>query len=264
MTLRPEQDALIARLKDVFEADDRIASAWLAGSTGKGTADAFSDIDITAVLEDEDDRAACVAEYGGRQNPVCETLWLRHEFGRLVMAVTAEWERYDIHFMTGPEFRAVDPATVKPLVRANRPPSGKSFAGEPSPPEKLHGIVQEFLRVLGLLFVGAGRHEILVGAEGTRLQRNALIDLMIEANGNPARGGAKRLNEFLTEDQRLALEDTLRFEPTVEGLIKANLDIARLFLPLAKQIFAERGMTWPAKFEDATLAHLKRRLGVEL
>ena len=263
MSLRPEQEALIERLRAVLEADDRIASAWLSGSTGKGTADEWSDIDVTAVLIDEDDRAACVAEYAGKQNPVCATLWLRHEYGRLVMAVTDQWERYDIHFMTGPEFRAVDPATVKPLVRATKPPSGKPASGQPMLPEKLHGLVQEFLRVMGLLNVAVGRREFIVGAEGVLLLRKMLIDLMVEANGSPVRGGAKRLNEFLTEDQRLALEESLVFEASPEALIKANITLARLFVPLAKQIFAERGMTWPTAFEEATRAHVKKTTGAE-
>src|SRR4029077_6324408 len=103
-------------------ADDRIVSAWLSGSLGRGEGDAWSDVDVTCVV-DEEDLAACVAEYAGKRNPLGATLILRALYGRVVTAVTPDWQRYDLAFLTVPEFRAADPAGLKLLTPANAKPA---------------------------------------------------------------------------------------------------------------------------------------------
>jgi len=45
-------------------------------------------------------------------------------------------------------------------------------------------------------------------------------------------------------------------------LIAANLALAAIFLPRARRLAAQTGMTWPTAFEAATRRHLKERLGV--
>jgi predicted nucleotidyltransferase len=41
-----ERDALLTRIVHVLEADSRVVAAWLAGSFGRGEADAWSDLDL--------------------------------------------------------------------------------------------------------------------------------------------------------------------------------------------------------------------------
>ena len=50
---RAERDALLARLTQLLEQDDRVVAAWLFGSLGRGTADDLSDIDLIAVVADK-------------------------------------------------------------------------------------------------------------------------------------------------------------------------------------------------------------------
>jgi hypothetical protein len=71
-------------------------------------------------------------------------------------------------------------------------------------------MAQEFLRILGLSPGAFGRREWLMAQEGVGLLRKGLIEMMFEANGfgRAARGGAKRLNQYLTPEQRGGRGDT--------------------------------------------------------
>ncbi len=260
----PAQRALLERIVAVVSADDRVEQAWLSGSFGRGVGDAWSDIDITAVVEEED-LAHCVAEYGGARNPVGQTVILNTLYGRVVSAVTPEWERYDIVFVTTQEFRGHDKAALLPLRMASldapAPPPRPPRPYQPSA-DALADLAREFLRILGLLPVAMGREEWLASQEGVGLLRKALIEMMIEANGigRSQRGGAKRLNPYLTPDQRAAVEAMPSPGANRAELIAANLALAALFLPLARDTLAKAGAPWPQALEDATRRRLEETL----
>ena len=257
------QTAILERIQAVLTQDERIISAWLSGSVGRGEGDAWSDIDVTCVVEEED-LSACVGEYGGRRNPVGETVHQLIVYGRVAANISPEWVRYDLSFVTPAEFRHQDTAKLRPLVRATRPPTGRTKEIQMDG-ARLVAVATEFLRVLGLLPVAVGRHEWLVGIEGEALLCKMTVDLMVEANGRTGdRGGVKRLNAFLTRQQQADLEALVTVAPSREGLIGASVGMARLFLPLAKGLIAQAGGTWPQAFEDATLAHLQRELAIAI
>ena len=260
------QRALVERLRQVLDEDERVESAWLSGSYGRGIGDVWSDIDIVAVV-DEDDRPHCVGEYGGRRNPVGDTVLLGTLHGRIVTAVRPDLERYDIHFVTPQEFRAFDKSDLRPLNVENLDtPPAPPRSPKPYQPsaDALVAAASEFLRILGLFPVCLGREEWLVVQEGMFLQRKALIELMIEANGigRADRGGAKRLNPYLTLEQKAALEAIPQTGAVRAELIAANRAIARLYLPLAKATIAKAGGVWPQALESATRARLESTLGL--
>ncbi|CAA9583926.1 MAG: hypothetical protein AVDCRST_MAG19-4424 [uncultured Thermomicrobiales bacterium] len=47
-----ERDRLLDRLVASLERDERVVAAWLSGSLGRGTADAWSDVDVWVVVAD--------------------------------------------------------------------------------------------------------------------------------------------------------------------------------------------------------------------
>jgi predicted nucleotidyltransferase len=261
------QRALVAHLESVLAADVRLQSVWLGGSFGRGDGDAWSDIDVIAVV-DEEDRPACLAEYTGARNPVGETVLLMALFGRIAHAVRPDWERYDLLFVTPAEFRAYDRRALRPLAPASLDAPAADIAWPPHQPapEALVASAQEFLRVLGLLPTAIGREEWLSSQEGAHLLRRMLIEMMIEANGvsRAERGGAKKLNPYLTPSQRASLEALAPPGADREALIAANVALARLFLPLAKEVLAKAGAGWPQALETATRAHLASTLAVTI
>jgi len=55
-----ERARLLDRIVAVLEADERVVAAWLGGSLGRGTGDAWSDVDLWVIVADE--RMAAVGE----------------------------------------------------------------------------------------------------------------------------------------------------------------------------------------------------------
>ena len=260
--LTPAHTAMIERLREVLSEDERVISAWLSGSIGRGRADPYSDVDVTCVVEEED-LAACVAEYGGRRNPVGPTVHQIIVYGRVAANTAPDWMRYDLSFMTPMEFRGQDPARLAPLVRASRPTTGKT-AQVPMNGAQIAATAAEFIRILGLLPVALGRREWLSSMEGLALMRRMTLDLMIEKNGlTHEKGGVKKINHLLTDPQREALERTFPERLDRDSLMAANLALCDLFFPVARALAAERHADWPQAFEDATRAHLRAAVGLE-
>jgi hypothetical protein len=199
---------------------------------------------------------------------VGETVLLLPLFGRIAHAVRPDWERYDLMFLTPQELRAYDQAGLKPLAAENLDAPAAPSSTKPYQPsaDALQNAAQEFLRILGLLPGAVGREEWLSAQEGVGLLRKMLIELTIEANGvgRADRGGAKRLNPYLTPQQRQAIEAIPAPGANRDEIIAANQALAALFLPLARTMLASAGGTWPQALEDATRAHLHRTLGLRL
>jgi predicted nucleotidyltransferase len=258
-----EQQALLERLTAALAADPRVRAAWLSGSLGQDAGDAWSDVDIVVLVE-ESDRAACVAGYRA-DHPGLPPLVLSHVvYGRVLAAITPDWERFDLSFLTAAELLSQDGAALKLLLGdpGQTPPPR---AQGPSALQPLGPLVTEFLRVLGLAPVAVGRGEWLTMQQGVELLRHMLIDLMlIENEVPPGSRGVKRLNAFLTDDQRAWLEALPPPLAEREALIAANAALARQFLARAKPLAAQLGAPWPTAFEDATRRHLKATLSLEI
>ena len=262
----PAQAALIAHINRQLSEDARVHSAWLSGSFGRGEADAWSDIDIIVVV-DEDDLAASLKEYSSPRSVMGDALIRRVIFGRLVMVVTPEWQRYDLSFLTPAEFRHQDPTGVIALFKGETPtPRGpvKPVTSAPDA-ERVAEICTEFLRVLGLGPVGFHRGEWLRMQDGIGLLRGLTLELMLQANGRSARrGGAFKLNALLTETQRAALESLRPATCEPASLLAAITELARLFLPLGREVSRTAEVAWPEALEQATLAHIRREMAVDV
>jgi predicted nucleotidyltransferase len=66
-----ERADLLTRLVALLERDEHVAAAWLAGSFGRGDADALSDLDVWVVVADEHvpSTAAARGDYAARLAP---------------------------------------------------------------------------------------------------------------------------------------------------------------------------------------------------
>jgi hypothetical protein len=196
------------------------------GSLTRGSADAYSDLDLVVEADDPDafDAVAAIAA-------ATPTVLLRRmPFG--ATAITPDWLRVD-------------------LVVAPR--GGDAGPQQPQPTD-VDALAEEFLRVLGLLPVVVARGEWIVASDGAWLLRSFLVRLLLAENGEAVVTGVKRLNEKLTAEQRELVERLPPIAATHEGAIAAHLAIAAAFLPRAKQLATR----WPADLEAATYAHLAR------
>lgn len=267
MAVTAEQQALIDAIRGALEADPEVEALWLAGSLGRGGGDAFSDVD-TLVLAADGKLAGVMARYAADISPIAAPALVNPLYGgRVLNVVDVDWRRFDLTFVEAGDLARYDAAALTTLFnKGERAPPTRPAAAYRTQPAQLLALVNEFYRILGLLAVGVGREEWLLGLTGVDILRKLTIDLMLEENGvGPAeRGGALHRNPLLTTEQRAALEALPPVAPNRASLIAANLAVAAIFLPGARRLAAEIGMAWPETLEAATRRYLKARLGMEL
>jgi predicted nucleotidyltransferase len=119
--------ALLRRTVATLEADGRFVAAWLSGSFGRGEADDYSDLDLTAVVAAPHAGALCARPWrsAGRTTP--ERLSLIEELGRPAIPVVV----HDAHVNAPPEGTHTNVTfndathldlTLVPVDCARRPP----------------------------------------------------------------------------------------------------------------------------------------------
>ena len=92
------------------------------------------------------------------------------------------------------------------------------------------------------------------------------VDLMLMENGvaQRERGGALRLNPFLSPEQIQIIQALPAVAAERESIIRCQKAIADIFLPRARSFAQRIGMVWPAALEAASQAHLKSQLDFEI
>ncbi len=262
-----EQYHLIETLRRLVEAEPGVEAAWLAGSLGKGGGDEFSDVDLLLLVGEGAAAMVSAALIDGLNRVTKPVLVYKLFGGRVVSVVTDDWERFDLSIVGPADLAGYNSSDLTCLFnRSGREPPLRADALYQASPETLLKLVQEFLRVLGMLPGALGREEYELGLRGVDLLRGMTLDLMLEESGiSPAaRGGALRRRPFLTADQLQDLETIPAQAAERRSLLDANRTIAAIFLPRARRLAATIGMAWPAAFEEATRRHLKRRLQLEI
>jgi hypothetical protein len=75
--------------------------------------------------------------------------------------------------------------------------------------------------------------------------------------------GKKRLNRYLTAEQRAFLQALLPLTSQRDIIVEFNRRVAAEVIRRGKALAAATGASWPADLERATLAYLSRHLGVD-
>lgn len=259
------RDELIAAFAVAAEGHDGIDALLLAGSLGRGEGDAWSDVDLIVVTPPAM-HAAFVEGVRAWAAAVAEPVHWRQVYPGLPLfhAVTADYLRYDITVTTlervtesADRVRAlVDKVGLQarlPVTRERPPVSAAA----------VFDIVEEFLRILGLLPVAVGRSDYAAVSAGVGLLRQQLQALMVLEQRPVTPPGALALRRVLPSAD-LATLTALAGHPatTREGGIGANLAVAEVFLRRARPLAAAAGAAWPDALEAAVRGHLARELGV--
>lgn len=260
------RDELIAAFAAGAEADPRVLALLLGGSLGAGVGDDYSDADLILVLAPEH-HAAFLEEVEAWAGEIADPVLWRQVYPGLPLfhAITPGWVRFDVT-VTVPHRVIGARSSLRPLFDRARvwealPERLESRAIDPA---KLAAMVVEFLRVTGLLVVGMGRGEYVLGITGVGLLRGLLIELMIAETRPPLPPGALHLADILPPGDMEILAGLPQVAADRASVIAANLTLAELFLPRARVLARDVGAAWPDTFEAATRAHLRRELGLEL
>jgi len=263
--MTPAQQSLAEAISKALQRHAKIEAAWLAGSLGRNEGDAFSDVDIVVLCPDgmADEIAATLGLLDFARPLLVNALF----GGRILNVITPDWQRFDLVFAEASDLARYNANDVTPLFnRTGKEPPRVEPLSYQTNPESLLQLVREFFRVVTLAPVGIGREEYVVALTGIELLRKMTIDLMLEENGvGPRqRGGALRLNPFLTSEQIKLLQSLPAVAAERDSLIRCQKAIANIFIPRARDLAARLGMEWPAALEEASRAHLKSQLDLEL
>jgi hypothetical protein len=155
--------------------------------------------------------------------------------------------------------------TLKPLadpagVWASLP---ASLPAKPLDPAALTALIEEALRILGLLPMALGRGELATGVTGAGLIRQQLIALMILETEPPLPPGALHLARLISAQDLATVEALPGVVATRGSVIAANLAYAGVLLPRARAAAGRVGAVWPQALE-AACARQWRRLDLEL
>lgn len=256
----------IKTLSDAVSDVPGIRALFLSGSHGNGMADVYSDIDFVMVSEvGATDDIAALWRAAVEQTGEIVLWWDRTTVPVLINAITEDWTRTDLLILKPPQMAAHAQNTLQVLFDHDGIYDGLA-AEKPTPapdPARFTYRVEEFIRILGLLHLAAGREEYINGVLGVFHLRNMLVDLMIEETAAPHRGGVLHLNRLVTAEQKELLASLPPPIATREGMIAAHLAYAAAFFPRARRRAAEIGAVWPDRFEAVTWARLRETLGIE-
>lgn len=252
------QDAL-DQLTILLRSDPRIRAAWLAGSLGRGDADRYSDIDLHVVLVEADLAAfqAGVEEWLGAWRPLvlCKLLF----DGKMVNALTADGVRIDLwpHTQDRVSLQA-------DRVRVLHDPAGLIHfdltpveADERAIAAELEAQIKEFWRCIALTPTVLGRNEKIVAFQGLSVEVGLLTNILIAGGRIERDAGVKKLNRFLPEQARAAIEQALALDRlTTASLLRAHLALAQIVRDHGPAIAASHGFDYPAALEAAVLHYV--------
>lgn len=259
------QRAFLADLTPRLRADRRIRAAWLIGSLARGTADAFSDVDLLLAIA-ADALPAIVVDWRAFVAAFSPTIALQRigpDTQPTLVAIAPGCLRFDLTLCAADLPRTYGYDAAQLLFDHDNVAARTTFTprASASPAERLPALVQEFIRCLGLTPVVIGRGELLIARQGLAIMQNLLIDLLLLENGGRV-GGGKHLDRYLTAEQRALLASSPPLELTRDSLLANQLAVARLFLPRARRLMDTHNLPYPAEFEREVLAYLQDSLGV--
>lgn len=261
--LAPGYTRLFERALAVLAADERVRAVWLSGSVARGDADHASDLDLIVTVADAH-HSAFAAEWPEWLAAITDTVLakpLPFAPGSF-SAVTPDWHRIDVVVekasdVGGSPIRTriavLDRDGLAECVRPEVPAAGPS-------PERLQSLVEEFLRMYGLLPVVLARRDWLAGLEGVHALRSVLYEVFVESNAPQPVTGAKRRSEKLTDEHRRVLAALPTGESSRRGIVEAHLALLDAFQAHARPICEQSGVRWPERLERATYAHVERQL----
>ena len=261
-----DQKKLIEEVSQALAPDQRLRGLFLSGSFGRGTADQWSDVDLVALVA-PDDQAAVAADWRKVLQSITPIVFWQelNRGGILINAVSQDWLRCDLYIVPPEGFGRRAQNTVKPLIDRDGIYPTLPDALPPKSPDAgtVSYLIHEFIRMLGLMPVGAGREEYVTMVLGVGMMRGHLEALLMQDVSNPDPGGILHQSRLLPPEQMRLLASLPYPGPDREALIAANIEIARQFMPRAREMAKRLGIAWPEEFEAATRQRLKATLGID-
>lgn len=255
-------DTITSSLQDA----PAIRALFLSGSYANGLADEYSDIDFVLIAKDgASDEIASIWRKAVSQTGEIVLWWDRTTRPMLINAITDDWTRTDVLILRPDQMGLQSQNSLTPLFDHDAMFGGLPKTSEKNVPDpaRLRYQFEEFIRILGLMHLAAGRKEYINGVLGVFHLRNLLVELLVEETGAPNRGGVLHLNRLITGEQKELLTSLPPAIPNRQAMISAHLAYAKAYLPRARKLAQQWGAQWPERFEAATWTQLSKTLSIE-
>jgi hypothetical protein len=261
MSSSAKHDALLARFVEVCSSDRRIIGAFLEGSIVTGKADAYSDIDLCLIAEDEAyeavlaDRAAIIRKLG---DPI-----FLESFGNeaITFFILPDGTEGELSFGRESGLDEVIHGPYRTLLDRKGILGGAEVASpEPDPTtqaEELRRILYWYWHDLSHFTAALGRGHLWWAAGQLEALRRYCINLArieggVEAQDEPY----EKLDQAISTTELSALRST--FPPMEHGpILQAGLDLLTFYRERAPRVAREHGLTYPSELERLMSARLE-------
>jgi hypothetical protein len=251
----PRYRALYERAVEVLDDDPRVISVALGGSIAAGTADRWSDLDLTVVTE-PDAHDAFVADWPEWLARIVPTVFARTPSAPFIVnAITDEGLTVDIAIWPG----AAPEWPTPPVVYTAGMLGGLRFDNVGDALE--HAVAEQLRGLAGPLITFLQREEHLALLAGIPHLIGLLTTVFLAETGEVPPG--KRWNATYTEEQRAAVAALPPAGATRDSQLAFSLGLARLLVERARPLYPRYGLEWPAALALVAADRLQTQLGVD-
>lgn len=252
--LTPMVDALTTGC----ERDERVRAGWLAGSLARGDGDDWSDIDLHLAVADPADFD--VPSWLGTLTPLVLGDPIPGVPGGY-LCVTPDWVHIDVIVHAASGFTQDERQPCRVILDRDRllhtVAAQDEEVREPYYPAEQ---VRIFVYFIGNAVTVLHRGELIVLSQGCAVMRDSLIALMLAENGVTKSDGAKRLNRYLTNEQRAAPGALTPIGVDELGLRASQAGIAGEYLTRARRLAQRCSAPWPEELVSAAISLWEREL----
>ena len=265
LPLRPYQQDFVDRLGKACQADDRVVAAFLGGSTVKGYADAYSDVDLCVITTD-----ASFDEFLKEREMFLRAL------GELVFLedfdtpstafyIYADGTEGELNFGREGKLENIHAGTFRILLDKKNLLEGVEFPEHvPSSSdqlEKLRSQIQGFWHELSHFITAMGRSQIWWAQGQIEALRGICVNLArLQHNFLDADVGEEpyfKIEKVMPVDQLSALKET--FGPLEnKEMLKAGLSLVSFYLDIAPSLAQTHGIQYSHGLERVMLDRLQK------
>ncbi len=265
LRLLPQHRAFVNRFVQACRADDRIIAAFLGGSNAKGTADAYSDIDLCLITTEE-----AYEDFFARREAFLHLLGelvFLEDFGipDIAFFIFSDDTEGELYFGSESHLDHIHSGPFRTLLDKKNILAGAVFPAFEPPPseqaEKLRREIYWFWHELSHFITAMGRGQLWWAHGQLEVLRSICVNLARLRNNFSDTGVGEeayfKIEKSMPVEQLAALQGT--FAPMEENtMLKAGLAIVRFYRELAPPLAQMHGLPYPQGLERVMMDRLEK------
>jgi hypothetical protein len=249
----PRYRLLFERANQVLGQDRRVRSVGLGGSVGAGTADRWSDLDLTIVTE-PDHHEEFLGDWPEWLERITPTVFARTPIGpSIINTITEHGLTFDLVIWSGAAPAFQPPKGYQVGFSSTRFDDIRN-ALEYAVVEQLRGLAGPFISLIR-------REEHLRHLTGVPHVLGLLTTVFLAETGKTP--PTKIWNQTYTEEQRDKVAALPAVRATRDDLLAFGLAVAELIVERARPLFGQHDLAWPSRLADVAAARIRDELGIE-